>query len=81
MTTIAHGMGVHTLAEGVETMKQADFLKEAGVEMSQGFLYRKPESLSTILFKIANGSIRPACESSDELNRFFSHQPPDAPEA
>ena len=26
--------------------------------MSQGFLYRKPESLSTILFKIANGSIR-----------------------
>lgn len=75
MTTIAHGMGIHTLAEGIETPAQAEFLKEAGVEMSQGFLYRRPETLSSILFKIANGSIRPACETNEELNRFFSHEP------
>lgn len=79
MTDIARGMGIHTLAEGIETPQQRDFLKEAGVELSQGFLYRKPESLSTILFKIANGSIRPACETKEELNQFFSHGEPAEP--
>ena len=76
MVSIARGMGIHTLAEGIETTQQRDFVREAGVEMSQGFLYRKPESLSTILFKMANGSIRPACESEEELNRFFSRRDP-----
>ena len=62
--------GNETLAK---TPEMLPVLKEAGVEMSQGFLYRKPESLSTILFKIANGSIRPACESKEELKQFFAH--------
>ena len=71
MVQIAHGMGIHTLAEGVETPQQRDFLKEVGCELSQGFLYRRPESLNTILFKIANGSIRPSCDSQEDINRFF----------
>ena len=72
MIQIAHGMGIHTLAEGVETPQQRDFLEDAGCELSQGFLYRRPESLNTILFKLANGSIRPSCDTGEEIQRFFS---------
>ena len=74
MTSIAHGMGIHTLAEGIETEQQWSFLKEAGVELGQGFLYRKPEALSSILFKLSSGALRPACESGETLNRFFSRE-------
>ena len=70
MTEIAHEQKIHTLAEGIETPEQRDFLREIGCELSQGFLYRRPESLSTILFKIANGSIRPSCETPEEREVF-----------
>lgn len=80
MIQIAHGMGIHTLAEGVETPQQRDFLEDVGCELSQGFLYRRPESLNTILFKIANGSIRPSCDSSEEIQEFF-RRGSDSPDA
>ena len=70
MIEIAHGMQIHTLAEGIETPDQMQFLREVGCELSQGFLYRRPESLNTILFKIANGSIRPLTETMEERERF-----------
>ena len=70
MTDIAHEQKIHTLAEGIETPEQRAFLREIGCELSQGFLYRRPESLSTILFKIANGSIRPSCETPEEREKF-----------
>lgn len=39
---IANGINMAVLAEGVETEKQADFLREAGVAYFQGYLYSKP---------------------------------------
>ena len=75
MVEIAHGMEIHTLAEGIETTEQRQFLREVGCELSQGFLYRRPESLNTILFKIANGSIRPATETTAERERFSRFSP------
>ena len=70
MIEIARGLQIHTLAEGIEKPEQQQFLREVGCELSQGFLYRRPESLNTILFKIANGSIRPTTESVEERERF-----------
>ena len=70
MVEIAHGMKIHTLAEGIETPEQRQFLRDVGCELSQGFLYRRPESLNTILFKIANGSIRPSTETKEDLELF-----------
>lgn len=35
-------IGVHTLAEGVETMEQLDFLRSIGCEKAQGYLIGKP---------------------------------------
>ena len=72
MIDIAHGMQIHTLAEGIETPEQRQFLRDVGCELSQGFLYRRPESLGVILFKIANGSIRPSTETPEE-REHFSH--------
>ena len=42
---ICREMGVHTLAEGVETAEHLDFLKEIDCEMAQGFYFYRPMSL------------------------------------
>lgn len=39
---LAHGMGLTTVAEGVETPEQAELLQELGCDLLQGFLYSKP---------------------------------------
>ena len=75
MIEIAHGLHIHTLAEGIETPEQRQFLRDVGCELSQGFLYRRPESLNTILFKIANGSIRPTTETPEEREHFSHFNP------
>ncbi|MBR6400151.1 MAG: EAL domain-containing protein [Firmicutes bacterium] len=37
-------MGIHTLAEGVETKEQEEFLRSMGCELLQGYYYAKPMS-------------------------------------
>ena len=39
-------LGIHTLCEGVETEKQYQFVKEAGVNYIQGFYFYKPVPLT-----------------------------------
>ena len=39
---MAKTMGLHTLAEGVETKEQADFLTAIGCEKMQGYYYARP---------------------------------------
>jgi sensor c-di-GMP phosphodiesterase-like protein len=36
---MAETLGLKTVAEGVETERQADFLRRRGCSMAQGFLY------------------------------------------
>ncbi|MCR5331646.1 MAG: EAL domain-containing protein, partial [Lachnospiraceae bacterium] len=43
--TMAKEIGLKTLAEGVETQEQLDFLKECGCGMIQGYYYGKPEPI------------------------------------
>jgi diguanylate cyclase (GGDEF)-like protein/PAS domain S-box-containing protein len=40
--TLAHGMGLSAIAEGVETAAQRDFLVSLGCEAFQGYLFGKP---------------------------------------
>lgn len=42
LVLMAKNLGIHTLAEGVETEEQAAFLRSIGCEMIQGYLYGKP---------------------------------------
>ncbi|WP_343348018.1 EAL domain-containing protein [Sphingomicrobium sp. XHP0239] len=42
---LAHGLGIETTAEGVETQAQADIMRELGVGSLQGFLFGRPEML------------------------------------
>lgn len=39
---MAHSLGMAIIAEGVETLEQAEFLRSAGAEVVQGYLYGKP---------------------------------------
>jgi len=40
--SMAHALNLHTVAEGVESVHQQDWLKERGCHEFQGFLYSKP---------------------------------------
>ena len=42
LVLMAKNLGVHTLAEGVETKGQADFLTSIGCEKIQGYYYARP---------------------------------------
>ncbi len=49
---LSRALGVHAIAEGVETEQQARLLQAAGCEVMQGYLYGRPAPL-----KIENGRI------------------------
>ena len=42
VVSLARRLQMRTVAEGVETPQQADFLREAGCDMIQGFLFSRP---------------------------------------
>ena len=52
IVNVCKELGVHTLAEGVETEEQLLFLQEIDCELAQGFYLYKPESLTEIKYKI-----------------------------
>jgi diguanylate cyclase (GGDEF)-like protein/PAS domain S-box-containing protein len=39
---MAHSLGLQTIAEGVETIEQLDYLREQGCDEMQGYYYSKP---------------------------------------
>ncbi len=46
IVNMAKELGIHTLAEGVETKEQYEFLKRIGCEKLQGYLFGKPKPVS-----------------------------------
>ena len=72
MIEVFRKMGIASLAEGVETEEQMDFLKEIGCEFAQGYYYYKPQSLGAIIFKIKKGSPIIKCETHEEMLKIIS---------
>ena len=53
MVSMAKGLGLHSIAEGVETEVQAGLLRDMGCNFAQGYLFNKPlsaEEFKNILF-------------------------------
>jgi EAL domain-containing protein (putative c-di-GMP-specific phosphodiesterase class I) len=40
--TMAQGLGLATVGEGVETIEQLEFLRQHGLDVAQGYLYSPP---------------------------------------
>jgi diguanylate cyclase (GGDEF)-like protein/PAS domain S-box-containing protein len=49
---LAQGLGTITTAEGVETEQQFEFMRQAGVDLAQGFLFSRPVPASQLDFTV-----------------------------
>ena len=58
VVTMAKNIGMKTLAEGVETKEQLDFLKSIGCGFIQGYYYGKPEPVEAVFEHIFDKNIR-----------------------
>ncbi|WP_029231547.1 bifunctional diguanylate cyclase/phosphodiesterase [Butyrivibrio sp. VCB2006] len=67
----ALSLGMDTVAEGVETKEQADFLMEVGCTKLQGYYYTKPISLADIIKRNQEG-IQIGFENPAE-SEYFEH--------
>ncbi|MBX3724710.1 MAG: EAL domain-containing protein [Xanthomonadales bacterium] len=59
VTTLAHGLGMTVVAEGVETQAQLDLLGKIGCDLVQGFLLARPmppAALRSHLAEVASGA-------------------------
>ena len=70
MVQVARGLGIHTLAEGLETERQRAFLQEIGCELAQGYLYHKPEPLEETFVKAEAGNQLRPFETPDEREQL-----------
>ena len=55
MVEVARELGIHTLAEGMETEDQKAFLQAIGCELAQGYLYHRPEPIAAMIYRQNNG--------------------------
>lgn len=58
--TLARGLGVQVIAEGVENASQRDFLERHGCDAFQGFLISRPITLSDFEQQYLSPSLAPA---------------------
>lgn len=57
LVRMALSLGVDTVAEGVETKEQVDFLREIGCSRLQGFYFSKPVPHATIMDRASTGEL------------------------
>ncbi|MGF7146607.1 sensor c-di-GMP phosphodiesterase-like protein [Sphingomonas zeicaulis] len=59
---MAHGLGITIVAEGVETPAQEAYLRAAGVQLAQGWLYSPalPADAFVSFYRQRNGGVEPA---------------------
>ncbi|MBB4000297.1 EAL domain-containing protein [Aureimonas pseudogalii] len=71
VVVLARGLGIRTIAEGVETASQAAVLREIGCGEVQGYLYSKPLDIvrSTELFEKGSRMRRIGYEKTGDLLR------------
>lgn len=66
MVEVARELGIHTLAEGMETAEHKAFLQEIGCELAQGYLYHRPEPIAAMIYRQKNGQKPRPFETAEE---------------
>ena len=66
MVEVARELGIHTLAEGMETEEQKAFLQAIGCELAQGYLYHRPEPIAAMIYRQNNGQKPRPFETAEE---------------
>ena len=56
MVKVCRDLGINTLAEGVETEAQLEFLRTIGCDMAQGYYFFKPEPVDVSIYKFNHRS-------------------------
>lgn len=62
LISIAQELGITTIGEGVETEAEAAWVRNAGVDLLQGYYYGKPEPLADVVDEQESDNIRKATE-------------------
>ena len=57
--SLAHGLRMHVIAEGVETIAQLDFLRGAGCDSVQGHVYSRPQTVERVEVLLRAGHLEP----------------------
>jgi EAL domain-containing protein (putative c-di-GMP-specific phosphodiesterase class I) len=57
---LGQGLGMTTLAEGIETEGEWRFLAEQGCELGQGFYFSRPVTADVIARRFRSGELVPA---------------------
>ena len=69
IVAMAKAMGIHTVAEGVETSEQATWVKDMDCDYAQGYYYSKPITASQAK-EVAEKSLK----SQDNKGSLFSNE-------
>ena len=67
--SLAHGLGITVVAEGIETASQARRLRALGCDMGQGYAWARPDSPDAIELMLANGVLPPVSEPERPARR------------
>lgn len=66
ITEMCRQMGIHTLAEGIETEEQYRFLRESDCEMVQGFYFFRPQPVDRVISEIREAGDATKSETPEE---------------
>ena len=62
--SLAHGLRMHVIAEGVETIEQLDFLRGSGCDEVQGYVYSRPQTGERIELLLRAGRVEPVASAT-----------------
>jgi EAL domain-containing protein (putative c-di-GMP-specific phosphodiesterase class I) len=65
---MAHGLGFRTIAEGVETQSQLDYLRAQGCDEIQGYFFGRPVPAEEFAHLLRCGGVLDGIESSDRID-------------
>lgn len=72
MLEMSHGLGLVTVAEGIESPDQAEWLRKAGCTLGQGFLFGRPQTEQDMTRRLVAESATPRPSNVIQLPRTGS---------